>query len=86
MENQNEVRGQEEHGRSLVSIEVNSREIRIHRGRTSVGEIKQAAGCPAAFELEQIANGKLVPLADDASVVIKGGERFLCHPRDGASS
>lgn len=86
MDNQSEVRGQEEHGRSLVSIEVNSREVRIHRGRTSVAEIKQAAGCPLAFELEEIVNGKLVPLGDDGSVVIKGGERFLCHPRDGASS
>ncbi|MFT3714052.1 MAG: hypothetical protein QM817_40845 [Archangium sp.] len=86
MDNQNEVRGKEEQGRSTVSIEVNASEVRIHRGNTSVAEIKQAGGCPVAFELEQIVDGKLVPMNDDGRVVIKGGERFLCHPRDGASS
>lgn len=70
----------------LVRIEVNAKEVRISRGLHTVRQVEEAAGCPITFELEQIIHGKLVPLADDAVVDIKGGERFLCHPRDGASS
>jgi hypothetical protein len=44
------------------------------------------AGISPSYELEEIIDGKLVPLRDDQHVVIKGGERFVSHPRAGASS
>jgi hypothetical protein len=79
---QNEDR---EHG-PIVTITVDTKPYKIHRGRQTVAEIKQVAGVPLAFDLEQLIDGRLTPLADDASVTIKGGEVFLSHPKDGGAS
>lgn len=70
----------------LVPITVNGQERKIHRGRRSVSEIKTVGEVPQADDLEQLVDGKLVPLADDASVTIKGHEQFFSHPKDGGSS
>jgi hypothetical protein len=69
-----------------VTITVNGNQYTIHRGHQTVAAIKGAASVPTAFELEQLVAGKLVPLADDGAVTLKGGEVFVAHPRDGASS
>jgi hypothetical protein len=76
----------ETHKHLLVTILVNTTRVAMERGIHPVKEIKEAAHCPLAFELERIEHGHLVPLADDASVDVEEGERFVCHPRDGASS
>ncbi len=69
-----------------VTISIDNKSYTIHRGDTTVAALKQLAGIPAAYELEEIVDGKLVPLNDDQRVVIKGGERFVSHPRAGAAS
>jgi hypothetical protein len=69
-----------------VTITIDNRSYTVHRGNTTVNELKQLAGIPAAYELEEIVEGRLVPLKDDQHVVIKGGERFVSHPRAGAAS
>lgn len=69
-----------------VTIVIDNKTFTIHRGSKTVAELKQLAGIQPAYELEEIVNGKLVPLADDQRVTIKGGERFVSHPRAGASS
>lgn len=69
-----------------VEIYVNDKEYKISRGKHSVAEIKKLGAVPAAHELEEIINGKLTPLADDAFVLIKGCEKFFGHVRDGSSS
>lgn len=69
-----------------VTIFVNNVEVRIHRGHQTVSAIKTAAGVPLAHELEQVLDGKLKPLPDDGAVTLKGGERFISHPRDASSS
>lgn len=69
-----------------VKIVIDNKEFTVHRGNASVAELKQLAGISPAFELEQIVDGKLVPLRDDAPVVLKGGERFVSHPRAGSAS
>ena len=74
-----------EHG-SVVTITVDSIQKQIHRGRQTVAEIKSVGGVPAAYQLEQVADGQLNPLPDDGAVVIKGGEVFVSHPRSGGSS
>jgi hypothetical protein len=74
-----------EHG-NYVSIAVNGTTIQLHRGHRTVAEIKTAANVPLADDLEQIIEGRLTPLADDGAVTIKGGEQFVSHPKDGASS
>ena len=77
---------QAKHGRDVVTIIVNSVEKEIQRGRQPVSEIKRIGEVPQADQLEQVIDGKLVPLADDAAVTIKGGEEFVSHPRDSGSS
>ncbi len=69
-----------------VTITIDNKTFEVHRGNWTVEELKQLASVPAAYELEEIVDGKLVPLRDDQHVVIKGGERFVSHPRAGASS
>ncbi len=72
--------------RDVVEIMVNGVESKIHRGRRTVAEIKEVGGVLRADELEQIVNGKLIPLDDDGAVTIKGGEQFVSHPRDSAAA
>src|SRR5262245_39483126 len=69
-----------------VTITGNGNLIKIHRGHHTVIELKDVAGIPQADELAQIIDKKLVPLADDGAVTIKGGEEFVSHPRTGGSS
>ena len=69
-----------------LQITVNGLERRIQSGRRTVSEIKKVGEVPQADDLEQLIDGKLVPLADDASVIIKGREEFFSHPKDGGSS
>lgn len=69
-----------------VTITVNGSQIRIHRGRRSVAEIKTAGGVPLADDLEQIVGNQLKPLPDDGHVVIHGGEVFVSHPKSTSSS
>lgn len=75
-----------DHGRDFVDIMVGSQMYSIHRGHQTVAHIKEVAGVPKDYALDQIVDGKLVPLADDGSVVIKGKEVFAAHPKDGTSS
>ena len=74
-----------EHG-PIVIIEVDNKPVHIHRGRNTVAEIKEAGSVPLAYDLDQIVNGKLIPLSDDGSVTIKGDEKFISHPKDSQSS
>jgi hypothetical protein len=69
-----------------VHITVNRVSRLIHRGRQTVAEIKSVGEVPSAEELEQLIDGQLTPLDDNGSVVIKGGEVFMSHVRDGGSS
>lgn len=74
-----------EHG-PIVTIKVDNKPVHIHRGHTTVAEIKEAGNVPLAYDLNQIVAGKLIPLPDDGSVTIKGGEEFISHPKDSQSS
>ncbi|SHF82114.1 Multiubiquitin [Flavobacterium fluvii] len=73
-------------GLRLVEIHINTKSYPISRGKHTVVEIKKLGGVPAAHELEELINGKLVSLADDSSVLIKGCEKFFSHVRDGSSA
>lgn len=69
-----------------VTIVVNTAQFQIHRGRQTVVAIKTLAGVPLADDLDQIVDGVLTPLKDDAALTIKGGEKFISHPKDAGSS
>lgn len=70
----------------MVEITINRIHYKIPRGRLAVTSLKDWAEIPAADEVEQIVHGNLEPLQDDATIEIKGGEKFISHPRDGGSS
>jgi hypothetical protein len=76
----------ENQGKDFVDISVNGTTYQIHRGHQPVAAIKLVGGIPAVYELEQVVNGQLTPLPDEGAVVIKGGEKFVAHPRSAASS
>ena len=69
-----------------VSIFINNNEKLVKPGSYSVSQIKALDNVPTAHELEQLIGGKLTPLDDNATVVIKGSEQFFSHVRDGSSS
>ena len=77
---------QQNQGRDFVKITIDGVSRQIHRGRQTVAEIKTVGGVSLVDELSQVINGKLDPLADDGSVVIKGEEAFVSNRRSGASS
>lgn len=77
--------GDQQHG-PMVNIVVDNEPVTIHRGRASVADIKSAANVPLAYDLEQVVAGTLTLLPDDGAVTIKGGEIFVSHPKDAASS
>lgn len=70
----------------LVEIILNGQPRQVHRGHTTVAELKAFGNIPLAHELEQIEAGQMLPLADNGAVTLKGGEVFVSHPRDSASS
>ena len=74
------------HGHELVTITINNEHKQIHRGEAKVSEIKELGGVPLADDLEEVVNGKLVPLPDGGKVNIKGGEKFVSHVKDSGSS
>lgn len=69
-----------------VRITINGIVKVIHRGRHTVIDIKNLGGIPLADELEQLVDGVLTPLPDDASLTIKGGEVFVSHVKASGSS
>ena len=81
----NQTPGQN-NGQNFVEIIVNEDPYQIHRGKRSVAEIKTAGDVSLVDKLEQVIDGELVPLDDDGSVVIKGGEEFKSHVPSGGAS
>jgi hypothetical protein len=70
----------------IVTITVDNKEVSIHRGHRSVAEIKEAAGVPPEYVIDQIIGGEIRPLQNNDAVTIKGNERFISHPDDGRAS
>ena len=70
----------------LVTIHVNNIERKISRGKHTVSEIKKIGEVQATYELTEVIEGKLIPLDDNAVVLIKGCEIFFSQVRDGSSS
>ena len=74
-----------EHGPN-VEVTVDGVTKSVHRGHWIVSEFKQAVGVDPAKALDELIGGELKPLQGTDKVVIKGGEKFVSHARDGASS
>ncbi|MBL9170655.1 MAG: hypothetical protein JNN07_23185 [Verrucomicrobiales bacterium] len=77
-----------EHGehRHAVSITIDGKPFNLRPGQHRVSEIRGIGGVPGDYELEQVMDGRFIPLASDGKVHIKGGEVFVSHPKDAGSS
>lgn len=69
-----------------VRIHIDDNPYDILPGAHSVSELKSIGGVPNSKELDQVINGVLSPLKNDASVIIKGGESFFSRMPDGVSA
>lgn len=69
-----------------VTIKINDIDRKIMPGWRTVAEIKNIGEVPLAYELEQVIDGKLIPLDDNGRVEIAGCEEFYGHVKDGSSS
>lgn len=85
---QNSGQGEEndpQHG-AIVQITINDQPYDVHRGRQTVAYLKEIAGISQSYELDEVEDGRLVPLADDGAVTIKGDEVFKSNLKVGHSS
>jgi hypothetical protein len=73
-------------GSSEVTITINDKPYEVHRGRQTVAYLKDLGGVPQNYELDEVKDGRLIPLDDDGSVTIKGGEVFKSNLKVGHSS
>jgi hypothetical protein len=71
---------------STVTIIVNGTSYEIHRGHQTIAAIKQVAGVPPAYQMDQDVGGVLTPLDQGGAVTLKGGEIFVAYPATGSSS
>lgn len=69
-----------------VAITIDNNPYSIHRGRQTVAALKALAGVSQSYDLAELEDGRLVPLADDGAVTIKGGEVFKSNLKVGHSS
>lgn len=69
-----------------VVIRINNIEFKIKRGTYTVTQLKKIGNVKASDEMDALEGHNLTPLDDAAIVVIKGGEQFIAHVRDGSSS
>jgi hypothetical protein len=75
-----------DHDCEHVTIRVNNHPVFLHAGRYEVATLKSVSKVPLAEDLVELVGTKLVPLADDAHVHIRGCEIFISHVKDGGSS
>lgn len=71
---------------NTVTITIDNKPIKLPFGKHTVSEVKALAGVPASFDLEIIVNCRLVPLKDEETITIEGGEHFSAQPRCGVAS
>lgn len=76
----------DEKEKHLVTIIIDKEPHKIPRGPHTVSQLKKLGNVPQAYELAEIVNGEIKPLDDNATVEIKGGEKFKSHPKTGGSS
>jgi hypothetical protein len=71
----------------VLEVFVDNTPKKIAAGKYLVAEFKRLMGVDPSKELEQVVDGKLVPLADTATIdITHNGERFVSHIRRGGSS
>lgn len=82
---QDQQGGNQGHGHK-VPVTIDNRTVEIQSREWIISQLKTALGVDASRELEQVVDGQLVQLADNARIHIRGGEVFVSHVRGGGSS
>lgn len=76
-----------EHGHHHdVKVTIDNRTVEVRSGEWIVSQLKVALGVDPSRELEQVVEGKLVPLDDNARTHVRAGDVFVSHVRGGGSS
>ncbi len=75
-----------EHAKKTVKVEVDNHPKHVAPGTYVVSAFKELVDVPADKDLDQVINGTLTTLDDNASITIEGGEVFFSHVRRGGSS
>ena len=76
-----------DHGRPpTVHVTINGDPFQVPPGRVEVPRLKKLAGVPAADELAELKDGKVVPLPDDGFADTEQCDVFTSYPRSCASS
>ena len=69
-----------------VKVTIDNRAVEVRSGEWIVSQLKIALGVDPSRELEQVVDGKLVPLEDNARIRVRAGDVFVSHVRGGGSS
>jgi len=72
--------------RSEVTIMIDNKHYEVHRGHQTVAYLKELGGISQNYELDEVRDGQLIPLDDDGSITLKGGEVFKSNLKVGRSS
>jgi hypothetical protein len=73
--------------RKNIEVIVDGAPRKVIAGEYAVSAFKELVGVDATKELEEVVEGKLVPLADGDTIDLeKSGRRFVSHIRRGGSS
>ena len=70
----------------LVEVIVDRQPQRVEAGDYVVAAFKALVGVAADRELDTLRHGIFEPLADEATITVVGGEKFVSHARTGGSS
>lgn len=75
-----------EHEHEQVKVEVDNHPKHVKAGMYVVAVFRSLVDVDPAKDLDEVIDGTLTRLDDNASVTIKGGEVFFSHVRHGGSS
>lgn len=72
--------------KDIVQVYIDGQKVDVARGIVPVSQIKNLGGIADGYQLAQDVDGRLVPLASDASIDIQGCEVFESRPPAGGAS
>jgi len=70
----------------FVTVFLNSVAASVHRGSTTVLQLKDIFQITPNYCLDELVSGQLKVLDDNDRITLKGGERFFSHVRQGEAS
>lgn len=69
-----------------VSITINGTELKTRPGQHRGADLKRLGNVPPEYELEQVVDGRFLPVGDEDKIHLRGGEIFVGHPRNCSSA